>query len=244
MLLLPNTDLERNRGVDGFFADFDHLVTLDRWTTIVADGGTVTVPDGAPSHLLLNPTDTVDEEEVYVHTSAPMFKMADNLPIVVECRLQYAEANTSAANIIFGIKNAVAADALQSASGGPAANYNGACFFKVDGETLWRVESSITTTQTTSETKYTAGGTSYQTLRIEINNVSATKMRVQFFIDTAGGQNFEQCRVTGKTNALIDHEITLGTALDMDVFVGVKQGSTTVENLLVDYIGAHQKRYV
>ena len=245
MLLLPyGLPIDALREAHGFFDDFDHVVTADRWTTIADDSGsTVTVGDGVAGIAKLA-HDGTDEDESYLHTTIEQFKMADNKPIVIEARLQFAEAATDAANVIFGVKDGVAANALQDAGAGPAASYNGACFFKVDGGTRWQVESSITTTQTTSDTKYTAGGAGFHTLRIEINNTaSATIMDVKFFIDTSGGRDFTQCRLTGKLNSIISHQVTLGTALEMDVFVGLKNGSANAETLSVDYITAYQRRF-
>lgn len=243
MLLLPNTPLEQNRAYHGFFDDFDHLVTTDLWTLIKADTNTtLAVADGVNGIVTMGGADDDDEDERYLHTTFETFKMADNKPIVVEARIQFAEVATNKANVIFGLMDGVAANALQDAGAGPKSSYNGAVFFKVDGETLWRTESSILTTQTTSETRYTAGQASFQTLRIVINNVSATKMRVQFFIDQTGRGDFELCQESGKRRNSIDHEITLGTAVDMDVFVGSKNGSTADEITLLDYISAYQLR--
>jgi hypothetical protein len=246
MLLLNETPLNLHRMYNGWFDDFDHVVTADRWTTIVADGNAaVTVPDGSPSIASLAVTDATDNDECYLHTTSEQFKMVDNLPIVIEARLQYSEAATDDANILFGLLDTAAANHLQDDGAGPLASYNGACFFKVDGGTRWQAESSITTTQTTTDTKYTAGGASFQTLRIEISNLGATKMDVAFWIANSGNQDFEQCRETGKRNLIHEsHQITLGTAVDMDVVLGVKNGGATAETLDVDYVAVYQKRFV
>lgn len=223
----------------GFFEDFDHMVTADRWTSVLTDSGSATVGDAAGGVITLTPSDgTVgDNDEAYLHTTKEIFKFAANKPGFVEARLQFTEANTDDANVMFGLADTSAANHIQDNGAGPLASYSGAVFFKVDGGTLWNTESSIAGTQTTNllnaatsldKTAKTAGGASYQTLRIEWLPKPGSLMDVMFFID----------------GVLVDkHEnVDITSATEMDVFVGVKNGDTNVEALLVDYIQAWQTR--
>ena len=144
--------------VHGFSDDFNELVTGDRWTSIAADtGASVAMTDAVGGRVALV-TGATDNNEAYIHTTSELFLPAANKPILVRAQLQFAEANTDDANVIFGLINAAAANDLQDNGAGPRASYDGAVFYKVDGGTRWQVESSNAGTQVTTDTEYTAGG--------------------------------------------------------------------------------------
>lgn len=232
--------------VHGFCDDFDHLVTADRWTPVLTDSGTATVGDAAGGILTIAPSDgtVVDNDEAYLVSTAELFLVAADKPIVIEGRLKFTEANTDDANVIFGLMDAAGANSLLDDGGGPAASYDGAVFFKVDGGTRWQVESSNATTQTTTDTEYTAGA-EYHTLRIEITPISSADASVTFWIDEAGGQDAIQCRENGANprTPAIKHTLAISGMQEMHVIAGMKNGDdTNVESLLVDYISVWQKR--
>lgn len=220
----------------GFFEDFDHFVTGDRFTSIAADGGaSLAVNDGVRGVATLT-TGAVDNNEVYLHTTRELFLVANNKPCVAEARLQYAEANTDDANVLFGFMDAAAANALVDNGAGPKTSGTHAVIYKVDGGTRWQVQTSLSTTQTSvdltaanslDKIAKTAGGAAYQVLRVEIEPYSATNALVKFFID--GVHVYTQ-------------DWVYTSATDMDVVVGVKDGGGTGEVVLVDYIGAYQVR--
>jgi hypothetical protein len=178
-----------------------------------------------------------DNDEAYIRSSAEIFKFLAGKPIMVEARLQFTEANTDDANVIFGLANAVAANHLQDNGAGPLASYSGAVFFKEDGQTLWSVEKSLAGVQSTAQLSavnsinkqaYTAGGAAYQTLRIEVKPHGGGTMDVEFWID---GVLVYKIKDTSYTSAT-----------EMHVFAGVKNGDTNLETLNVDYIEAWQLR--
>lgn len=223
----------------GFFDDFEWMITAHRWTSVLTDSGTASVGDAAGGICALVPSDgtVADNDEAYLKSTAEIFKFAAGKPIMVEARLQFTEINTDDANIIFGIKDAVAANTLLDNGAGPAASYSGAVFFKEDGQTLWSVEKSIGATQVTAQltaanslTKqaYTAGGASYQTLRIEAKPHGGGSMDVEFWIDGVLVYKIK--------------DTTYASATEMQVFAGVKNGDTNLETLNVDYIEAWQLR--
>lgn len=220
----------------GFFEDFLEFVTGDLFTDTSADtGAAVANVDAAGGRVTLT-TSNVDNNECYLHTTKELFLFAADKPIVFETRLQYAEANTDDANICFGLMNAVGANSILDNGGGPKADYSGAVFFKVDGGTRWNVETSLGTSQTTTDLSATnsldklaktAGGASFQTFRIEVLPISSTEAEVSFYIDGV---------------LVAKHSLTYTSATEMMAFVGNKAGDTNSEVLTVDYITAYQLR--
>jgi hypothetical protein len=207
------------------------------WALIADSGGSAAVSDGVSGKMSIV-TDGDDNDEAYLFNTIELFKIAADKPIEAEFLIQYTEAATDAANIIVGIMSAVAADALQDNGAGPAADYSGALFFKQDGETLWSVENSVSTTQKTTQLTtansldkqdHTAGTTSdFQTLRIEMDPKSATLYDVTFWIDgVLVAKHIDQV-FTGFTDAAI--------------VVGCKAGGGNAETLVVDYINPWQLR--
>lgn len=220
----------------GFFDDFLEFVTGDLWTDTSPDTtATVAVSDAVGGVAVLT-SDATDNNEAYLLTTKELFKFAQDKPLVFETRLQYAEANTDDANVCFGFMNAVGANSIVDDGAGPKSSYSGAVFFKVDGGTRWQCESSLSTTQTTTELTAansldkiakTAGGASYQTFRIEVLPVSSTVAEVSFFIDGVH---------VAKQN------LTYTSATEMNAFVGVKAGGANSEVVSVDYVAAYQVR--
>jgi hypothetical protein len=234
--LSSEMELSNGRLQFGFFHDFIEFVSGDLFTDTSADtGATIAVSDAAGGINVLT-TGATDNNEAYLLTTKELFKFANGKPIIAECRLQFAEAATNAANVAFGLMDAVGANSLLDDGGGPKASYSGAVIFKVDGSTTWQAESSLAGAQTTTnltslnsldrQTK-TAGGAAYTNLRIEANTISTTEAEIDFFID---GTHVKR------------HTLTYTSATEMMVFVGVKAGSATSEVVSVDYISAYQLR--
>jgi hypothetical protein len=215
--------------------DFLDYIDLDMWTKIDADAGASTAQDAdGVGGLILLTTGATDNNECYLHTTNELFKVVADKEIDIECRLQFTEANTDDANVIFGLMDAVAANHLIDDGAGPVATYDGAVLYKVDGGTVWVAESSNAGTQVTNTTKTTAGGTAYQTLRIRITPRDATDADVTFFVD---GQ---QCEDTNQNagQPFITQTLTLSGLAEMALVVGAKAGGANSEVVTVDYIRA------
>ena len=236
-LYTPTEELIIGRRNYSFFEDFDEFISADQWTSIEGDSGASTSLQDAASGEINLITGTTDNNEVYLHKTKENFLIADGQPMECEARIQYEEAATPAANIIFGFLNAwVANTSLGNDGTGPRADYDGAVFFKVDGGTTWQAESSDSTAQTTTDLTAlnsldsivkTAGGTNYTVLKIRIETTSSTKMDVSFFIDDV---------------LVIKHNETYSSPTEMAVGIGVKAGSGSSETLTVDYIAGGQLR--
>ncbi len=224
----------------GIFDDFTWFISPHQWTKTVADvvsGNGIVPTDAASGILTASPEDATDNDEVYLESTQEVFKFANDKPIIFEARIQFAEAATSAANVFFGLMDAIGADSLVDNGGGPKASYSGMLFFKEDGQTLWSVEASVGSTPTTAQltalasldgVAKTAGSASYQRLRIEFRPYSSSKADILFFIDDIHVYKITDFTFTGAT--------------EMSVGFGIKNGSTTPETMSVDYLACYQLR--
>ena len=165
--------------------------------------------------------------------------------MIAIARIQFTEVATDDANVIFGIGEGFgAANTLLDGGGGPPADYDGACFFKVDGGTRWQFETSDGTSQETTDLNVTAGGANFHTLAIECNPISSTEMVCTPWIDTSGGNNLTQPSEFGASSRapLVQHRDTYAGAGQMAFCVGGKSGGGAAETILVDLAIFRKKR--
>ena len=221
---------------DEFLRDVDSA----DWVTTLTDSGTASVGDAVGGVIALVPSDgtVADNDEAYIESANEVFKFAGDKPLLFEARVQFTEANVDDANVLVGLLDAVGANSLQDNGGGPPASYSGAVFVKVDGGTVWQVETSNAGTQTTTELlstntnnlakrNVTAGGSSYQVLRIEYMPYSSTNAYVSFFVDGV---------------LVAQHDYIFTSATEMQIGIGVKNGGANNETLNVDYVVCTQER--
>lgn len=229
----------------GFLDDFFDFNTGDRWTSIISNSGSASVVDAAGGLLRLVTSDATaaDNDETYVHTTNEVFLFGDDKPGEAIARLKWTEANVDDANVIWGAWDGVTADDLQDNGGGPPASYSGAVFFKLDGETQWRFETSLAGTQTTTLLAATApnGASDFHALKITWRLRSSTIVEIVPWIDENGGQDF-RVALDDANGKPVKHTITLGTPTEMALAAGVKAGGANSETLDIDYMGAYQLR--
>lgn len=244
-LLLPMDRLHLAPHQFEVFSDFEHLVTGDVWTSLAADiGASVATVDGVGGQLALT-TGATDNNEAYVSTTREIFLFENNRPAAWQVRVKWAEAATDDLNFAFGVMNAVAADGLVDNAGGLKADFSGAAFYKVDGGTRLQAISSVATARTTTDLDLTGGGGQWLTLRIEFQPISATLGYITFLADPNGGQNLQQVLPYDRANLLVprvQHSIVLGSATEMQLFVGAKAGGAASEVVTVDYLYGCQAR--
>ncbi|HVI05016.1 MAG TPA: hypothetical protein VM711_02855 [Sphingomicrobium sp.] len=207
------------------------------WTSVLKSTGTAAVGDGFGGILTVTSAATLNDDN-YVKGSHQIFGFAQNKPFMAECYLQYSEANTNKANVVFGFMSGVAAGAMQDTTGEPKTSFSGAVIYKVPGGTQWKTASSVGTTQTVNQSDTTAGGSAYTRLLIQVLPVSSTLAEVTYFVDgvqlkTSGGR-------PGQTK--IKDQLTYTGSLAFSIFFGIKPGSGTGEVLNVDYCGAELLR--
>lgn len=215
-----------------FGLEDDFLVDLDttKWTTTATDSGAITVGDtvGGRASMACSDGTVADNDEIYLLSANEVFLFANDKPVVFEARIQFTEANTDDANVAVGLMNAVAANAIVDDGAGMKASYSGAVIYKVDGGTKWVCQNSVGTDRTTTTTTVTAGGSAFQTLRIEVRPQASGFYDVVFIIDGVEAAKHKDC--------------ALGSPTEMNVFAGAKNGGANLETLVVDYIAAYQLR--
>jgi hypothetical protein len=235
LLNLPSTVLNRRLWY-GVESDFDEFVTGDKFTDTSADTGAAVANVDAAGGTVTLTTGGTDNNECYLLSTKELFLFANNKPLLASARLKFTEANTDDANVFFGLMNAVAADSIVDDGAGPKSSYSGAIFYKVDGGTNWKVQTSIATTRT-GDTELTAANalnkvaqaidTAYHWFDIESVPFSSTQHKVNFYIDEVQVYSITQ---------------TYTSATEMNLFVGVKAGGANSEVVTVDYLGCWQKR--
>jgi hypothetical protein len=215
--------------------DFFWYVTAHQWTSLAADvTPTLTVGDAVNGVLALF-TDTTDNNEVAVRSTAELFKFGTNRSIYARGKLQYAENDTNKANVLFGFYSALAADTLANNGAGPRASGSALAVYKVDGETVWRCLSMCNGVQVITASTATAGGAAYQTLEIVCNDFDGVTMRATFKLD---GEYLKD-----SNGAVIRHTVPIASATDMNFGVYAKTGGGAGgETVLVDYVAATQTR--
>lgn len=225
--LFDNTD---------YFMFFDDFITIPLddttgfptgWTIVSDDAGTTGDAIDAEGGWLGVAVTNTDNNETYLSNLGESFKFTTTKKLWFETKVKLTEANIDDANWIIGLSDNAAADFLQDDGKGPAASYDGAVFFKVDGKMTVQFETSNAATQVTNANLGTF--------------TSATAVRLGFFYDYNDG-------VTGYITPYINgvagnrHAITISGLEEMHIVMGVKAGGAKVETLLVDYIKVVQER--
>lgn len=221
------------RGQKGVSDHFYWYISPHMWTSLAADAGSSVASSGDSTNTdVVLTTGATDNNECAVRTTNEHFLFAADKPLIFEARIQYAEANTDDANVAVGFANAVGANLMVDDGAGPKTSFSGGMIYKVDGGTVWRAASSLGTTQTLTASTTTAGGASYQVLRMEFLPINGTDLEVTFFVDGV--------QLKDSNNLPIKHTVIYASATEMHAFVYVKAGGANSEVVNVDYIEALQ----
>jgi len=203
---------------DIFMDDFFYFTEADIWTTTEdADKTGTDIITDAKNGWYKNFCDGNDNDESYCITTGESWKLVSGDPLWFEARIKLTEANTDDANWIVGLTENPGANSLLDNGGGPAANYDGIVFFKVDGTMKIQFETSKAAAQTTNATLATF--------------TSGTAYRLGFYYD--GGTTVTPY-VDGVAGTA--HSLTLSGLGEMNAFFGVKAGGANEEAIEVDYI--------
>ena len=225
------SDLARVRTEVNFFDDFFWYITPHFWTSLAADGG-VTAPaqQDAEHGTVQMATAATDNNEVMVRSTNEIALFQADASMIFESRIQYTEANTDDANVAVGMVDAAGANVLSDDGAGDNINSSGVLIFKVDGETVWRAACEINGTIVETQSVQTAGGASYQTLRIIGKPVSGVDYEFTYFVDNV--------QLTDSNNRPIKHRLASASATEMRLVAGyIKAGSANSETLNIDYCG-------
>lgn len=239
MKAIPETDFyARGYLVHHLHDDFDREVDTTNWyTATLTDSGTATVASASPGILPLVPSDgsVADNDEAYIGLRNLNFSFEAGKPWRVYGRAQFAEANTSAANIALGVCSTVAANTLIDDGGGPVASGTHFCIFKVDGGTAWKCESRNGSTVYTNTSDTPAGGSAYFLWEVLVAELLTTHATVVFKVN--GGILRD-----ATTQLPIVHKVPYSGATALTPFGAVKNGSANLETLNLDYFGIDQVR--
>jgi hypothetical protein len=204
------------------FGLIDDFLEISTWWNAVNDGTTGTnTLDATHGGTYTIKTAAADNDYHFIVGDAKYFTLTAGKSLTFETRLRLTEAATNAANIIAGFSSDIAATALGDNGAGPPASYSGVVFFKVDGGTVWQAESSVGSVQTTttSAAAFTSGGLT--DLKIVVDPGDATTSFVTFFVNGA---------------RVAQHRMAIASQAAMAPIVGVKAGSASAENLIVDFV--------
>jgi hypothetical protein len=209
---------------------FDHFAN-DQVDTIggvdtVTDSGTVAMGDAAGGQIVLTPSDgtVADNDEAYYATPNEVFLFATGKNLYGRCRFKFAEVAAGVANVAFGFMNAVGANAIIDDGAGLKVSGSTAGVYKVDGEQVFRVVTANNSASTVTKTNRAA--------------VAATWYDVEIFgTDNGDGTWVFTFKVDGEylrdaNNAIIRHAVTIASATEMQMFLGVKLGAATNNDTL------------
>jgi len=213
-----------------FFTDFFEHTDGKDFTQTLKPAGAPTGTDGIIAGIggwYKTYADSDDNDECYEISTGESWLFAEDKPLWFECKIKLTEGNTDDANWIIGLMQESGENAILDDGGGPAATYDGAVFYKVDGTMSTMFETSNAGTQATATTMGTF--------------TSGTAQRLGFYYDGAA--------TTGTITPYIDgvagtaQTITNSGLLEMELFFGVKAGGGTLEEALeVDWIKCVQLR--
>lgn len=217
------------------FELFDDFLNLDtvKWSSVDDAGTGTNTANGVAGGQVSIVTAAADNDYHLMTSAAKVFKFAANKPLWFDAEFTLTEANTDDANILIGLVSVTTSGNLQNDGAGPAASYDGAVLFKVDGTMTLQAETSAATVQTTNASvcTFTSGST----------------YRVGFHFDPADGVTGQVTfEVEDKTAGVLyqppAQRIALASLGVMNLVYGVKAGGANAETLKMNYIRCIQAR--
>lgn len=222
---------------------FDHFDKDQVDTTSVdtiTDSGTVAMGDAAGGTVVLTPSDgTVsDNDEAYLATPNEVFLMATGKNIYGRARVKGTETTADKVNLAFGFQNAVGANSLIDDGGGPKVSGDTLAIYKKDGGgAFWYCAAYCNGTGTATKSKTAFVTATWYDLEIFANDNGDGTFAVSYKID---GQYLRDYT----TNVVISHSVTIASATEMQMWLGVKLGAATNNDTLTcDFWLGKQKAF-
>lgn len=230
MKLGQNRDvLEKMRQEYEVFDHFPWYVTAHQWASLAADAGSSLSVGDAKGGILSIVTGATDNNEAAIATANEAFLFGADRPMNFEALLQYTEPGTNEGNVAFGVGDAIGADLITDGGAALAIPNTGAMIYKLDGGTVWRCGCKCNSVSVDSVSVQTAGGSSYQRLRIDVIAVDGTNLEITYFLDGAP--------LTDSNGKAIKHRLAYASATEMDFGAYAKTGATAASmTLKLDYI--------
>ena len=217
---------------DFYVQNSTKAAATDEWIITEDDGagGTDGVIDSACG-IYKQYCDGDNDDESYLISKSETWKFAAGKSLWLEARIAITQGATNKANWICGLMDAAGANAAQDGGAGPAATYDGAVFYGVEGALTYGFETSNAGTQVT--TAPASGWTS----------VSGTFMNLGFWFKSESTSD-----TTGTITPYVNgaagtaHTITLAGLEEMHFIIGVKSDGSAEEAFSIDYLKVAQVR--
>lgn len=170
-----------------------------------------------------------DNDEAYMTSLNEQWLFAAGKSLWLEARIAITQGATDKANWIMGLMDAAGANSILDNGGGPAASYDGAVFFGIEGALTFGFETSNAATQVTTATVGTFVSATMMNLGFRFDSPSST--------DTVGS-------ITPFVNGVpgTAHAITLAGLEEMHFILGVKSNGEAEEAFSIDSVKIVQIR--
>lgn len=224
---MPTLPLASGRVNDTWQArdDFHCFVDNTNWTVGGNTNAAISVSDLVGGVVTLTPTDAANNWQAFIKGTSESFQFTEKASFVAEGRIKFAEAATNAANVAFGVTNAVAVSLMVDDGAGMKATGDYAAIYKIDGETVWRCKTLLNGTSYGATTSTVTAGGAYQTLSIRFTDKAGSNSgTVEYFVDD---------RLIGTHNIT-----TYSSSTQMEPFFFVKNGTSAAQTLLIDTFAA------
>jgi hypothetical protein len=217
------------------FDDFLSYNDADLWTVANTGVGTTLGHEGSVGRSTLKfLTTTSTNDYATLATTNELFEFLANKAIVCEGRIIFTDGTDNTGMIAVGFANAIAGATMADTTG--AITANDACLiYKLPSTTVWAFHTEVNGAATATVSDTTAGGSAFQTLRIEIVPRSATTLEARPYVDGV--------QLKTAAGVPIKHDITpLTTTTEMDFGMIHKTMHTDDFTSYCDYLYAAQVR--
>lgn len=214
-------DMSRGIPPVEYFCDFQETIDATNEFALAKDGsGAAATGDNLDGYVSIA-SDATNNDASTLSSIAEWFKFQTDKKLFFEARVKLTEAATDDANIFVGLSDTVTVDIMQDDGAGPAASFDGAGFYKLDGNLYWEFIASNAAVQDEDSDM--------------VAFTSGTWYRLGFAYDFNDG-------VTGKITPYINGtaydvvDITISGLAEMHLCLSVKAGGANAETLIVDYV--------
>jgi hypothetical protein len=210
-----------------FVDHFLWYISPHMWTSLAADAGASVAMRDQHGGWARITTGAVDNNEAAIISTNEIFLWGADKPADYQAKISFTEIASNAANVAFGVADAMGANLLTDDTGAPSITTCGALIYKVDGGTKWKCYSKNGSTVNDTQSTMTAGGS--QRLHIQAQAIDATYMAIMYQVnDTV---------LVDANGIAIRHLVPYASAGEMKTGVYAKTGGAPTLLVDVDLIG-------
>lgn len=221
---------------DHFWQDQSDINGVDT----VTDSGTVLIGDDAAGVITLTPSDgtVADNDEAYYATPNEVFKLASSKPLYGRARVKFTEVTANKVNVAFGFQNAVGANSIIDDGAGLKVSADTLAIYKIDGGgNFWYCTAYCNGTGTATKSSAAATAATWYELEIYATDNGDGTYVVTYKVDGNYLRDYT-------TLTVIRHVVTVSSATEMQMWLGVKLGAiTNNDTFLCDYWHGKQKAF-